>query len=263
MQPEKTIKGEIAINNCSIPLVGDTVVDYLQGDVEVVPVQQKAIKNQDINGKIVDTRGNPVPYASILSGNPLSFVMADEQGEFTIPAKNIPADRILSISSVGFSNTEASISKANEGGEKMIITIKDQTLMPEVVVTSGGHLVMGKTLGYICTRVSECGMTIETGESVTKQLAQTLPAERKFIVYPNPVSKGSAINLSLSKPDEGYYELQILNAAGQPVYQIEVWIDAEAGQLNIDLPALAAGNYFMVLLNRKSGKKYAEKLIIQ
>jgi hypothetical protein len=263
LNPDRMIKGEIAVNNRYRPLVGDTVVDYLKGDVEVVPVQQKAINSQDIIGKIVDNEGNPVPYASILSGNPLNFIIADKQGEFTIPAKSIPSDRILSISSVGFSNTEASISKANEGGEKMIITLKDQRTMPEVVVTSMGHLVMGKTLGFICTRVSECGMTKEIGESVTKQLAQTLPAERKFIVYPNPVSKGSAINLSLSKPDEGYYELQILNAAGQPVYQIEVWIDTEARHLNIDLPALAAGNYFMVLLNRKSGKKYAEKLIIQ
>jgi hypothetical protein len=263
LQPEKTIKGEIAINNCSIPLVGDTVVDYLQGDVEVVPVQQKAIKNQDIIGKIVDTKGNPVPHASILSGNPLNFVIADEQGEFTIPAKNIPADRMLSISSVGFSNTEARISKANEGGEKMIITLKDQRTMPEVVVTSMGHLVMGKTLGYICTRVSECGMTNEIEESATKQLGQTVPAERKFIVYPNPVVQGTSVHLRFSEPEEGYCQLQIMNASGQLVHQQQIWIDSEARLLAIDLPSLAAGNYFMVMASRKSGKKYAEKLIIQ
>jgi hypothetical protein len=84
-----------------------------------------------------------------------------------------------------------------------------------------------------------------------------------FKVFPNPVESGSSLNIEIQKMEEGYYELQLLNQSGQSVNQQEIWIDAEARLLNIDIPPFAAGSYFLVMINKKTGKKSTEKVIIQ
>jgi hypothetical protein len=47
------------------------------------------------------------------------------------------------------------------------------------------------------------------------------------------------------------------------IQQKEIWIDAETRLLNVDVPSVAAGSYFMVLTNKKNGKKFTEKIIVQ
>ncbi len=87
--------------------------------------------------------------------------------------------------------------------------------------------------------------------------------ESAIKVFPNPVTSGNSINLQLKNITEGYYSYELVTLSGQQIQQQEIWIDAEAKVLNIDLPILAAGNYFISLINRKSGKKSTEKIIVQ
>lgn len=84
-----------------------------------------------------------------------------------------------------------------------------------------------------------------------------------FKVFPNPVGSGNNLNIEIKQTEEGYYTLQIVNQSGQSMHQQEIWIDMEARLLNIDIPPVAAGSYFLVLANKKSGKKFTEKIIIQ
>lgn len=84
-----------------------------------------------------------------------------------------------------------------------------------------------------------------------------------FKVFPNPVESGGNLNIEWKQTEEGYYTLQLLNQSGQSVHQQEIWIDAEARLLNIDVPPVAAGAYFLTLINMKSGRKYTEKILIQ
>ncbi|MGB3154233.1 MAG: T9SS type A sorting domain-containing protein, partial [Chitinophagaceae bacterium] len=84
-----------------------------------------------------------------------------------------------------------------------------------------------------------------------------------FKVFPNPVLAGSSLNIEWKQLEEGYYSIQLLNQKGQTVYQTEIRKDAKAGTLNMDIPYGAAGSYFLVLTNKKSGKKFSEKIIIQ
>jgi len=81
-------------------------------------------------------------------------------------------------------------------------------------------------------------------------------------VFPNPARPGSSINLSLREIAEGYYGIYFMTLSGQIVKQEEIWIDADAGTLNLN-PMLKAGSYFMILTNKKTGKKFSEKIIIQ
>jgi Secretion system C-terminal sorting domain len=82
-------------------------------------------------------------------------------------------------------------------------------------------------------------------------------------VFPNPVLSGSNLTIESKQIEEGYYQLQLLNQSGQSVHQQEIWFDAEIKLLNVDVPAVAAGSYFLVLTNKKSGKKFTEKIVIQ
>ncbi len=120
--------------------------------------------------------------------------------------------------------------------------------------------------------VGTVGMvSIKRVDKVKKQLKRIslIPAitEDKntavFKVFPNPVPSGTNLNIEIQKVEEGYYDLQLLNQSGQSMHHQEIWIDAEARLLDIDVPSVAAGSYFLVLINKKSGKKFMEKIIIQ
>jgi hypothetical protein len=88
-------------------------------------------------------------------------------------------------------------------------------------------------------------------------------ASKFFKVFPNPVPSGSNLTIEWKQTEEGYYTLQLLNQSGQSVHQQEIWIDKDARMLNINVPPVAAGSYFLVLANKKSGKKFTEKIVIQ
>jgi len=82
-------------------------------------------------------------------------------------------------------------------------------------------------------------------------------------VFPNPVSPGSKLTIEYKQLEQGDYSLQLWGQNGQSVYQQEIWIDAEAKLFSINVPSVAAGSYFMVLTNKKTGKKFTEKIIVQ
>ena len=86
---------------------------------------------------------------------------------------------------------------------------------------------------------------------------------RFFSVYPNPVSAGTNLNIEWRQTEEGYYLLDLIDQSGKSIHRQEVWIDAEARLLSIDIPVVAAGTYYLQITNKNSGKHFTEKIIIQ
>ena len=84
-----------------------------------------------------------------------------------------------------------------------------------------------------------------------------------FSVFPNPVVSGTSITLNWKQSEEGNYSVQLVDLPGQIVHQKEIAINKKDKQLHINIPAVAAGNYFLVLINKKTSKKSTEKIIIQ
>ncbi len=254
INPNETIVGGI-----------QPVCNRMMGEISMPLVTTKTVSNL-VTGKVVDENGEPVPFASIESNKPGEGIMADENGIFTINKNWLKKGKSLKISSVGFkSTTIVAGSEEYEGNEIYVQLIADNTL-DEVVVSSGYTIS--------CSRITTSGLVgIVKGQTIattvknenTKVITETkLPMEEnKLLVYPNPVAAGTAINLSFKQLAEGYYQLHIISPSGQLILQKEIWIDSEARLLNVDMPGVAAGNYFLVLINKKTGKKYSEKLIIQ
>ena len=82
-------------------------------------------------------------------------------------------------------------------------------------------------------------------------------------VYPNPVVSGTNINIGCQKLQEGYYNILLSNQSGQQVLNKQTWIDGETQVLNIDIPTVAAGVYFLKLTNKETNKRFTQKIIVQ
>ena len=55
-----------------------------------------------------------------------------------------------------------------------------------------------------------------------------------------------------------------LNAAnGQIVLAKELWIEKNSRVVKINIPSVAAGTYFLQIINKQSGKRTTEKIIIE
>jgi hypothetical protein len=84
-----------------------------------------------------------------------------------------------------------------------------------------------------------------------------------FKVFPNPVHSGTDLTIEWNKAEAGYYTLQLFDQDGKMIHQREVWIDAEAKLLNLQLPSIASGVYFIRATAKQSRKSYTEKIIVQ
>ncbi len=231
----RTIKGEIEAV-CAEELIGKVSPLLLTANVDTL----------QIKGRVINEKGEPIPYASIYIKGTKIGVISSLNGEFSIrPIPNWQKITLVS-SSVGFETYESLIDRNNYSGE--VIVMEPVELKYEL---------MGAVIVTRCYK---------------KSLAEPIPLipakgqEEKIIsfrLFPNPVSSGTNLTIEWKETEEGYYSLQLLNYSGQQVHQKEIWIDAEARLLNVEVPVLAAGSYFLVLTNKKTGKKFSEKIIIQ
>lgn len=99
---------------------------------------------------------------------------------------------------------------------------------------------------------------------LNKPVIKSLPGEPAMIkVYPNPVVSGTNINIGCQKLEEGYYVIQLSSQSGQQVLNKQTWIDGETQVLNIDIPNVAAGVYFLKMTNKETSKRFTQKIIIQ
>lgn len=211
---------------------------YLTG-VTTVRVEQLYTT---IKGKVVDENNNPIPYASVMIKGTRTGTTADEKGLFKISSSGEACT--LVGSAVSFETSEVLISK-NSFSDTAIIRL-----------TTNRHMMVGELVIINPNKKVSKTIPVIPDNSGNKTV-------QAFKVFPNPVDAGTSLNIEWKQTEEGYYSLQLLSESGQSVYQQEIWIDADAKLLSIDVPEVAAGNYFVVFTSKKTGKKFSEKIIIQ
>lgn len=104
-------------------------------------------QNKTTSGQVKDSKGDPIPFATIKIKGTNSAVAADANGNFTITA---PANATFVISAVGFEQTEA---KVNSSGN-LQVSLNTLDAMNEVVVTALGIKRAKNTLPYAAQQVS-------------------------------------------------------------------------------------------------------------
>jgi CarboxypepD_reg-like domain/Secretion system C-terminal sorting domain len=270
------------------PFIKDTIVKpvkepvvMMKGDISVAfdtavapPVCSREIMGKiampislntnHIEGIVLNEKGEPVPFASIETGKPGEGVMADENGIFSIKKNWLNNVAGFIVSSTGYESRKVITGEEVYKQGKLFVQLKSNVVLPEVVISATG--ITGRvryTLGGISSVISQTINVIENKENMPGKEIKSPADENRLIVFPNPVQSGATLNLSFKKLEEGYYQFQILNQSGQMVQQKEIWAAAEARLLNINIPVVAAGSYVLVLANKKTGKKFMEKIIIQ
>lgn len=255
-EPVQMLKGEVYVKPDTIPVCNSQIM----GGISVAPV----INKKEMYGRVVDQDGQAVAFASIETGKEHKGIIADENGVFRINRSWLnKADKIM-VSSNGYESDTVAVGKNDYMTGELYVQLKANVVLPEVVVTALG--ITGRI-----TRIT-MGATVVKGETIivadkkdsvaTDRIIAPIMSNNLF-VYPNPATAGSSVNISLKDFEEGYHQLQFINQSGQMIRQQEVWIDAEARLMNTEIPIVSAGTYFMILTNKKTGKKYAEKIIIQ
>jgi hypothetical protein len=259
---KKTMGAPMAIK-CEKPVTGDTIVIPVASDTPTVtPTLANLLEGRaggivikrmeemiELRGRVEDGIGNPVPFASIIVKGTQTGAASDEKGFFVLKTTKKEKDITLLVSCVGYELLIKIVTPSMMNQRVVIELVKaKQTLEGEVVVVAG----------MVATKKVKPAKTMPVIPDITPK-----PVLQQFKMYPNPLPSGSALTIECKQVDEGYYTLQLVNAGGQAVYQQELWIDAEARLLNIAVPALKAGSYFLVLTNQSSGKKFTEKIVIQ
>ena len=206
-----------------------------------------------ISGKVTDLKGQPVPYASIDPGNGKAR-SADENGNFLLDATFLKHGQSVRISSVNFEAKTIFIDKEKCLRDGLQVQLEARAVLPEAILVTYYH-------------VKRCDVTmgsVSTIRSATEKLDIIQTPEKKsgLQVYPNPVSQGQSLTISFDKPEEGYYTVSFTAINGQTLSLKDIWIDAEARVLTIEPPHVQAGTYLLTLVNKRTGKKVSEKVVV-
>ncbi|MEO7925061.1 MAG: carboxypeptidase-like regulatory domain-containing protein [Chitinophagaceae bacterium] len=236
VQPKEMILGEMSVNIVK----GDTIIKkpvcapMIMGKIAMPYQSPKSDTAGKIKGLVVDEKENPLPGAVVKIKGASKGTWADNNGEFLIKAKK--GDTLI-VFGVGLKTTE----KVIDNSRTKIAVDRIVLGMMEIVTKKEKEI---QEVPLMLTAITDANAG-------------------SFKAYPNPVASGSSLSIEWKQNEEGYFNIQLLNQGGQSVNQQEVWIDAEARVLNMEVPAVPAGSYFLVLTNKKSGKKVTEKIIIQ
>jgi TonB-linked SusC/RagA family outer membrane protein len=144
-----------------------------------------------ITGKVVNDKGDPVPFATIKVKNSKVGTASDAQGAFTIRASG---SDVLVISSTGFTAKEISV--GTENNITVSLTQVAQELTSVVVTTALGIQRQAKDLGYSTTTISN--KTLTQGKSVNIEQALN----------------GKVSGLNISTVNSGVFENAKINIRG-------------------------------------------------
>jgi CarboxypepD_reg-like domain/Secretion system C-terminal sorting domain len=230
--------GKVVPAVCSIPVQRNT------------PASAIPVKNNHpiIKGLVTDDYKNPMQYVSVMIKGTKYGTLTDSTGMFRLAVPAGEKKITIQVSCVGFETMGKEISTDE-------ITNKTIIRMPSLLTMVAGEVVVVKAKNKKRKAVSE-----------PVQLMKDPSAEapiNAFKLFPNPVTAGGNLSIEWKQQDEGYYNVEILSLAGQTIKQQTIWIDKEARLLSIDVPAANPGTYIIRISNKKTGKAYSEKMIIQ
>lgn len=222
------VKGKVAV--CVRPVQGDTIVLPL-----TKPAERKMLK-----GQVISETGEPIAGAVVRLSETDIATQADNEGFFNLSYGQIKQLTIVT-SSVGYES------------KTVTVNLKD-TALAQIALRPGA------TLGLVAVSYMTKKKKKPAVPWLQPKRAETVFS--KFAVFPNPATSNSRITIEAKKIEDGSYQLTVVNGPGATVQVNEVVFSKDIKRVAIDLKELAAGQYFIQLTNRKSGKVYVEAILI-
>lgn len=84
-----------------------------------------------------------------------------------------------------------------------------------------------------------------------------------FKIYPQFSSPNTELIIECNRPvEEGYYNFSIWNEKGRTIQKQELWIDKDAKSMNLEVPGMINGHYYLQILNAGNGYTFRDKITI-
>lgn len=183
-------------------------------------------QNRTITGKVTNSEGNPIPFATVVVKGSNTAASADENGNFSIQA---PSNAVLVFSAASFQTSEVNI-----GTRQLVnITLGTQAALTEVVVTALGQSKSKAKLGYSTATFNSA--TISKNAPVG--MLDNLQGKVAGVEISNTGGPGSSTKVILRGIGV------IAGANNQPLYVID-GVPLSDAQFQANTNLAAAGNVF-------------------
>lgn len=222
----------------------------LQGWLGGISVRQVPTRTSTI--RVVDsTSGSPVEAATVRIGT-RTFV-TDAAGSVSVRKEYLAKADKIEVTYAGYQKKNIDINSKIQKGNIFTIELGRSTAMLGDVVVAG----------YVNTRRISCGGVFVKGLGTIKDTLTSWLVKGPVTVYPNPVTSGASVTVSLDKVKSGDYIIQLFSNAGALVETMRLeGVDGPRTEL-LQLPgSLAAGMYFIKISNTSTGEIYTQKLSI-
>jgi CarboxypepD_reg-like domain/Secretion system C-terminal sorting domain len=207
------------------------------GQSEIVLLKVAEQDTKTINGKVIDEKGHPISFATIMMKGTKKGTVSDQNGQFSISHGKLNGDTLV-ISSIGFYPKEIKTSYV-DNQNIVLVEMKEQ--------------IMGQMITVTRKKIKPLPLL----QRIFKDTAFS-----KFRIYPNPIQSNSPLNVEWNQKQYGNHTLELFNQTGQLVLKREMYIDKETRILSVNIPSLMPGSYFFRVTNKTSGKSYTEKIIV-
>jgi len=201
---------------------------------------------REIKGRIVDSEWNGISSATIILKGTNEGVISDSSGNFIFKMKKDTRPQVLVASCVGCITKE--------------------------IILQGEQDINGEGILEIKMENTTLGMIYLTGITIVRRTPKQIPlldrifkdsSFNNFKVYPNPARVGSLLHFEFKKPVPGIYSIQLFTQTGQVIHREEIELNEKNPVVGIRVPSAIRGTYFIRMRNKKTGKEYPEKIIIQ
>lgn len=215
-----------------------TALPGLQKKTPLPVGEMSFTKNITVAGRVIDSAGNAVPYASIKVRHTQNGVSADGNGQFSITMENDPV--IIEVSRLGYIQKEVVVT---DSSDLQIILTRCNEMLQEVVITQN---LQGRMMGGLSScRVSRMSILTDT----IKAWGNTKPS---ITIYPNPVQKGNFFTVNMKLKKAGVYTILLSDAAGRSLTETKITTALkEFNQQVGSNVAWSAGVYYVKVMDEK------------
>ncbi|HVU95313.1 MAG TPA: carboxypeptidase regulatory-like domain-containing protein [Puia sp.] len=221
---------------------------YLLGDTVMVSglTSPPAI----LHGRLVDERGRPVPYATIMYKEHKG-VAADADGRFSIATADLAGVRTLTITAVGYETLKVDVNNLDLSAVMQTLPpMKMETVLMGDVVTVVRHRKrrpIADTLARIKDTVAACFS----------------PVKQNFTIYPNPVARGNSITITAQVDKPGTYVVQLFDLSGTLLQSTTAAREQLSRAMQLTLPGrLLPGTYILRISHPAMAKPYTQSIIV-
>ncbi|WP_413670092.1 SusC/RagA family TonB-linked outer membrane protein [Mucilaginibacter sp. Mucisp86] len=243
----------------SYRIVGDALlVRYDEAKFKALQLKQRRKAALPVKGRIVDSKGEPLPGATVRVKGTETLAITDKDGLFQLQGAS--TDDILIISFVGYKSKEIKVADINANGS--VVLEEDAAALKEVVVSTGYQEVPLERATGSFSKVDNALYNREVSTDVIsrlKAIAPTLLFDERNGTTKLSIRGRSTIfanDQPLIVVDNFPYDGDIININPNDVESISILKDAAAASIW----GVRAGNGVIVITTKRGRKNQAPQL---